>query len=418
MLKQQTKLTLCVLLIAAIMLSCTACVAKVHAADLMEGVKPSTTLPTAAKPTAAQQTANIDFALRLFRASNESGRNTLISPLSVSMALAMTANGARGETLAQMEQTLGMSLDELNAYYLAYRQELENSEVLRLANSIWFTGDERFTVNQGFLQTNANYYGAGAFRAPFDETTVKDINNWVKEHTNGMIPEILDEIPADAVMYLVNALAFEAKWEEEYEKSAIRSGSFTCANGTERSVEYLWSNESKYLETEQATGFLKSYKGGRYAFAALLPQEGVSPAELLNGLSGESLYALLSEPQTEDVEVALPKFEASYDTMLSDVLKDMGMALAFDGERADFSGLGTSTGGNISIGRVLHKTYLSVDETGTKAAAATVVEMKDRAIAEPGKQVILDRPFVYMIVDTETNLPLFIGTMLDPAQGE
>ena len=418
MFKQQTKLTLCVLLIAAIMLSCTACVAKVHAADLMEGVKPSTTLPTAAKPTAAQQTANIDFALRLFRASNESGRNTLISPLSVSMALAMTANGARGETLAQMEQTLGMSLDELNAYYLAYRQELENSEVLRLANSIWFTGDERFTVNQGFLQTNANYYGAGAFRAPFDETTVKDINNWVKEHTNGMIPEILDEIPADAVMYLVNALAFEAKWEEEYEKSAIRSGSFTCANGTERSVEYLWSNESKYLETEQATGFLKSYKGGRYAFAALLPQEGVSPAELLNGLSGEALYALLSEPQTEDVEVALPKFEASYDTKLSGVLKDMGMALAFDGERADFSGLGTSTGGNISIGRVLHKTYLSVDETGTKAAAASVVEMKDEAIAEPGKQVILNRPFVYMIVDTETNLPLFIGTMLDPAQGE
>lgn len=418
MFKQQTKLTLCVLLIAAIMLSCTACVAKVHAADLMEGVKPSTTLPTAAKPTAAQQTANIDFALRLFRASNESGRNTLISPLSVSMALAMTANGAKGETLAQMETTLGMSLDELNAYYLAYRQELENSEVLRLANSIWFTDHEGFTVNQSFLQTNANYYGAGAFRAPFDETTVKDINNWVKEHTNGMIPEILDEIPADAVMYLVNALAFEAKWEEEYEKSAIRSGSFTCANGTERSVEYLWSNESKYLETEQATGFLKSYKGGRYAFAALLPQEGVSPAELLNGLSGESLYALLSEPQTEDVEVALPKFEASYDTMLSDVLKDMGMALAFDGERADFSGLGTSTGGNISIGRVLHKTYLSVDETGTKAAAATVVEMRAESIAEPGKQVILDRPFVYMIVDTETNLPLFIGTMLDPAQGE
>ena len=414
--KSKCTLIVCLLLIAAMALNMTACVAKVQAADLMDGVKPTAANAAPTNPTADQQAANIDFALCLFRASNESGRNTLISPLSVSIALSMTANGAKGETLAQMEQTLGMSLEELNAYYLAYRKALENNETLRMANSIWFTSRDHFTVNRDFLQTNADYYGVGAFQAPFDETTVKDINNWVKEHTNGMIPEILDEIPADAVMYLVNALAFEAKWEEEYEKSAIRSGSFTCANGTERSVEYLWSNESKYLETEQATGFLKSYKGGRYAFAALLPQEGVSPAELLNGLSGESLYALLSEPQTEDVEVALPKFEASYDTKLSGVLKDMGMALAFDGERADFSGLGTSTGGNISIGRVLHKTYLSVDETGTKAAAATVVEMKDEAIAEPGKQVILDRPFVYMIVDTETNLPLFIGTMLDPAK--
>lgn len=420
MIKQQTKLTLCLLLMAAILLSCTACVAKVQAADLMEGVKPTTTSTAPAQPTAAQQAANVDFSLRLFRAASESGKNTLISPLSVSIALAMTANGAKGETLAQMEQTLGMRVEELNAYYLAYREALNRSETLRLANSIWFTADNRFTVNQSFLQSNANYYGAGAFQAPFDDTTLQDINNWVKEKTNGMIPEILDEIPADAVMYLVNALAFEANWAEEYEKSDIQSGTFTCANGTARSVEYLWSSEYQYLETAQATGFLKPYKDGRYAFAALLPQEGVSPAELLNSLDGASLYALLARPQADRVSVALPKFDAAYSVQLNDVLKVMGMKLPFDGNHADFSGLGTSIAGNIAINRVLHKTFLSVDENGTKAAAATVVEMTDEAMAvtEPEKQVILNRPFVYMLIDTENNLPLFIGTMIDPAQGE
>ncbi len=417
MFKKQTKLTLCVLLIAAILLSCTACVAQAHAADLMKGVQPTAANTTPAQPTAAQQAANADFALRLFRAANESGKNTLISPLSVSMALAMTANGAKGETLAQMEKALGMSVEELNAYYLAYRQELENSETLRLANAIWFTSNERFTVNQNFLQTNANYYSAGAFQAPFDETTLKDINNWVKEHTNGMIPKILDKIDAEGLMYLINALAFEAKWAEDYEENAIRNGTFTCANGTERNVEYLWSNEYRYLETEQAAGFLKSYKGGRYAFAALLPREGVSTEELLSGLNGEALLTLLAEPKEEDVEVALPKFEAAYGAELNDVLGTMGMELPFDEFNADFSGLGTSTG-NPHIGEVLHKTYISVDETGTKAAAATSVLICDKAVAEPVKQVILDRPFVYMIVDTETNLPLFIGTMLDPGQGK
>ena len=412
--KSKCTLIVCLLLIAAMALNMTACVAKVQAADLMDGVKPTAANAAPTNPTADQQAANIDFALCLFRASNESGRNTLISPLSVSIALSMTANGAKGETLAQMEQTLGMSLEELNAYYLAYRKALENNETLRMANSIWFTSRDHFTVNRDFLQTNADYYGVGAFQAPFDETTVKDINNWVKEHTNGMIPEILDETPADAVMYLVNALAFEAKWAEEYEEDQIYSGEFTCTDGSKRTVDFLHSNESEYLETEQATGFIKSYKDSRYAFAALLPKEGISLEQLLYGLDGTALRNLLESPAYESVTVSMPKFETSYDTELSKALTDMGMELPFQ-DGADFTGLGKTDNG-ICISRVLHKTYLSVDETGTKAAAATVVEMTYGAIAEPGKQVILDRPFVYMIVDTETNLPLFIGTMLDPAK--
>ena len=414
MLRKQTKFTLCVLLIAAIVLSCTACVAKVHAADLMKGVKPSTTLPAPAQPTAAQQAANADFALRLLRAAGESGQNTLLSPLSVSMCLAMAANGAKGETLAQIEKTLGMTLDELNAYYLAYREALESNKNLRIANSVWFTEDQSFTVNQSFLQANANYYGVSAFQAPFNETTLQDINNWVKDQTNEMIPKILDEIPADAVMYLVNALAFEAKWKEEYEEDDYRVGDFTCADGSKRPAKFMQSTEPQYLETEQATGFLKPYKGGRYAFAALLPNEGVRLNEFLEGLDGATLHALLAEPQEMDVRVELPKFESACNLQLNDVLKTMGMELPFDEKNADFSGLATSADGNICIDRVLHKTYISVDESGTKAAAATVTEIRAESIEISEKNVTLDRPFVYMIVDTKTNLPLFIGTMQDP----
>jgi serpin B len=413
--KSKCTLIVCLLLIAALALNMTACVSKVHAADLMDGVNPTAANAAPTNPTADQQAAAADFALRLFRASNESGRNTLISPLSVSIALSMTANGARGETLAQMEQTLGMSLDELNAYYLAYRQELENSEVLRLANSIWFTNRDHFTVNRDFLQTNADYYGADAYQAPFDEATLKDINNWVKDKTKGMIPEILDRIPEDAVMYLVNALAFECKWAEEYEEDQIYSGEFTCADGSTRTVDFLHSEESEYLETEQATGFIKPYKDSRYAFAALLPKEGVSLEQLLDGLDGAALRNLLQNPVQEDVSVSIPKFETSYDTELSKALTDMGMELPFQ-DGADFTGLGKADDG-ICISRILHKTFLSVDETGTKAAAATVVEMTKSAVEDIiFHSVYLNRPFVYMVIDRETNLPLFIGTMLDPAK--
>ncbi len=414
--KSKCTLIVCLLLIAALALNMTACVAKVHAADLMDGVNPTAANAAPTNPTADQQAAAADFALRLFRAANESGKSTLISPLSVSIALSMTANGAKGETLAQMEQTLGMSLDELNAYYLTYRKALEHNETLRMANSIWFTNRDHFTVNRDFLQTNANYYGAGAFQAPFDESTVKDINNWVKEKTNGMIPEILDQIPADAVMYLVNALAFEAKWAEKYEQDDIRSGEFTCTDGSKRTVDFLHSSESEYLETEKATGFIKSYKDSRYAFAALLPKEGVSLEQLLNGLDSTALRNLLESPAYESVTVSMPKFETSYDTELSKVLRAMGMELPFSNE-ADFTSLGKTDNG-IRISRVLHKTFLSVDEAGTKAAAATVVEMKESAAADniSFHFVTLDRPFLYMVIDRETNLPLFLGTMLDPAK--
>lgn len=403
-------------LICAMAVNLTGCATmEVQAKNLMEGITPNQV--SALDDLSSQNTDVTDFAIRLFKASEESGKNTLISPLSVLCALVMTANGAEKETLAQMEEVLGMTTEELNLYLYSYMQNLPQGEKykLSLANSIWFTEDERFTVNQNFLQTNADYYGADIYKAPFDKQTCKDINNWVKDKTDEMIPEILDEIPADAIMYLVNALAFEAEWSEIYEKQQVRDGKFTKEDGTKRDVDFMYSTEGTYLEDENATGFKKYYKGGKYAFVAMLPNEGVSVSEYITSLTGESLNALLSNPQHGTVHTSIPKFETEYTVEMSEILKDMGMTEAFDMYNADFEGLGASTAGNIFINSVLHKTFISVGEKGTKAGAATIVEMNDGAAAEPQepKEVYLDRPFVYMLIDCENNIPFFIGTMMD-----
>ena len=403
------------LLVCAMAVNLTGCTMEVQAKDLMEGITPNQV--NALDDLSSQKADVTDFAIRLFKASEERGKNTLISPLSVLCALAMTANGAEEETLAQMEEVLGMTTEELNLYLYSYMQNLPQGEKykLSLANSIWFTEDERFTVNQDFLQTNADYYGADIYKAPFNDQTCKDINNWVKQNTDEMIPEILDEIPADAIMYLVNALAFEAEWSEIYEKQQVRDGKFTKEDGTKQDVELMYGVEGTYLEDENATGFKKYYKGGKYAFVAMLPNEDVSVSDYVASLNGESLNTLLNNTQHTTVHTAIPKFETEYNVEMSAILKDMGMTKAFDIYNADFEGLGTSTAGNIFINSVLHKTFISVGEKGTKAGAATIVEMNDGAAAEPQepKEVYLDRPFVYMLIDCENNIPFFIGTMMD-----
>ena len=403
------------LLVCAMAVNLTGCTMEVQAKDLMEGITPNNV--TALDNLSSQNADVTDFAIRLFKASEESGKNTLISPLSVLCALAMTANGAEEETLQQMEEVLGMTNEDLNLYLYSYMKNLPQGDKykLSLANSIWFTEDERFTVNQDFLQANADYYGADIYKAPFNEQTKKDINNWVKQNTDEMIPEILDRVPVDAIMYLVNALAFEAEWSAIYKKDQVREGVFTKEDNTKQNVDFMYGSEGTYLEDENAAGFMKYYKGGKYAFVAMLPDEGVSVSDYIASLTGESVNALLTNPQHTTVYTAIPKFETEYSVEMSEILKDMGMPKAFDPNNAEFEGLGTSSAGNIFISRVLHKTFISVGEKGTKAGAATVVEMADGAAAEPQepKEVYLDRPFVYMLIDCENNIPFFIGTMMD-----
>ncbi len=380
----------------------------VKAQDLMEGIEPEMVLSWIKLEDGSE--AATDFAVRLFRESVVAGENSLISPFSVLCALGMTANGAEGETLSQMEAALGMSRDDLNTYVYRYKKTLNDS--LKIANSVWFR-DNNFTANQQFLQNNADHYGAGAYKAPFDDSTLRDINSWVKENTNGMIPSILDSISKDAVMYLINALCFDAHWSEVYEEDDVKEGTFTKEDGTEQKAELMYSTEYKYIEDELATGFMKYYIGGYY-FVALLPKEGVTVEEYVNSLEGESLYSTLTGYYRYQAKAALPKFETEFSTEMSSVLAKMGMTDAFNGYKADFSGIGSAEG-NIYINSVLHKTAISVDENGTKAAAATSVELKSEYAPSIDREkiVYLDRPFVYMIVDSSSYVPLFIGTMMD-----
>ena len=410
------KKTVCFLLSCVLLLSLTACT-RDNSDDLMVTVNPNEIkILTDLAPDSAAVT---DFGIRLFRQSYESDKNILISPLSVLYALAMTANGAEGDTLAQMEAVLGLDVQTLNVWLRSYRNILELSEngKLSLANAIWLRDDGRFAVKEDFLQTNADYYGAGIFKAPFDQGTCRDINNWVKENTDGMIEEILNEISDGAVMYLVNALAFDAPWQEIYQDSAIWEAEFTTSRGQKRKVDMMHSTESKFLCDDLAVGFLKYYEGGDYAFAALLPNEGITVEEYLDTLTGDHLNELLSSAEDSTVHATMPRFTLEYDVQLSDVLKAMGMTDAFDGDKADLSGIGHSERGNLFINRVLHKTYICVDGKGTKAGAATAVEVYDECamIVDKVQVVTLDRPFVYLLIDTRHKIPFFIGTMQDPA---
>ncbi len=360
-----------------------------------------------------------DFGVELLKNCYEQDANTLISPLSVMSALGMTGNGAKGETLKQMLEVFGIPMEKLNAYLQEYRTNLPNGEKykLNLANAIWFKDAGDFTAEQDFLDINRKYYDAGVYGAPFDESTINDINHWVEEKTDGMIEKVLDEISEDAVMYLLNALAFEAEWQEIYYENQIQEGEFTTESGEVRNVELMYSEETCYLQDENAEGFLKYYKDKSYAFAALLPDEGVTVAEYLEGLTGEKLNGILTNAETQSVNAAIPKFKVEYDVEMSKVLMAMGMTDAFESSKADLSGLGHSVVGNLYIEQVIHKTFMEVDAQGTKAAAATMVQVNcERAMEKEPVEVILDRPFVYMIIDCEENVPVFIGTMMDMAQ--
>ena len=411
-----------VLFMLSVPFSLSGCGTTVSAADLMDGIKPNA-VSTDIDLTGDDSEAIANFAVELFQntvSAEPADRNPLISPLSVLSALAMTANGARGGTLAQMEDVFGLTVPELNRYLHAYMDSLPSGDKYKvsLANSIWFKDDDRLKVEGDFLQTNADYYGASVFKAPFDNTTLKDINGWVSHNTDGMIENILDKIPDEAVMYLTNALAFDAEWQNIYKENEVRDGIFTTESEEEKSVEMMYGSEHRYLDDGNVTGFLKYYADQKYAFAALLPNEGISVGDYIASLTGDGLLRTLRDAQSVPVNTAIPKFESEYSLEMRDMLIRMGMSDAFDVDLADFTGLGLYDNGNqnIFISRVIHKTYIAVDEKGTKAGAATVVEMvRDSAAMEPEetKTVTLDRPFVYLLIDGETNLPLFIGTVTD-----
>lgn len=357
------------------------------------------------------------MAMELFKgtARASDAENLLISPVSIMMALAMTAQGAEEETLAQFEETFGkdavFALNLMAGYCNTITADNETAKV-NVANSVWFRDDEeRLDVKEDFLAKIKNI-GAEAYAAPFDKGTVGDINNWVKKNTDGMIDSILDDISEDAVIYLINALSFDNEWVNIYESHQIRDGQFTTTDGRKQKAEFMYSGEGTFLKDDKATGFIKPYKDN-FSFVAILPDEDVSVDEYIAGMDENTLSNLVEGGKDVwSVDAGLPKFSKEMFTDLIPVLENMGLTEMFDPDNADFGAMATSARGNIFISKVAHKAFIDVNSKGTRAGAVTIVEASDGA-AMVTESVILNRPFIYMIVDDYANesLPLFIGTV-------
>jgi len=408
---KKIKTILSSVIICALVISFTACSVKVQAADLMSGIVANKVTPVSDLKSGNEALSH--FAVSTFSQVANDNDNALISPLSLMLALSMTANGAEGETKKEMEKVLNMSTGELNTYLYSLLKELNQDDEgdIHIANAIWFKDTPGFVANQSFLQTNADFYGAGAFKAPFDKSTADDINNWVSNKTDGMIENLVDEIPDRAIMYLVNALSFEAEWSDPYTKRQVSEGRFTNSDGTTANTDFMSQTLYGYLECENATGFIKPYKDGNFAFAALLPSENTSVSDFISSLDGQKLTKILNSVSDTQVKTSMPKFEAEYSSEMSNTFIELGMKTAFDTDKADFDSIGKARD-NIYISRVLHKTFISVAEKGTRAGAAASVEMSEKSSMPHNlKTVILNRPFVYMIINLENNVPIFLGAV-------
>lgn len=364
-----------------------------------------------------------DFAIELLKNAAiddiRSGKNAVISPESVMYALALTENGAGGDTLAEFEKLLGGDLktEDINKALNQLMTSAMSDEYVKfnIANSIWVRDDEsRINLKKEFAEINKRRYDADTFVTPFDEEAVKMLNNWVNDKTDGMINKIKESFSDSEVAVLVNTICFDAAWSDEYKDNQIKEGeTFHSANDGDQTCTMLCSTEENYLSDGNAEGFLKYYKDGRYAFAALLPKEGMSTADYIDTLSGESFRKMIVERSTHsyDVLTRTPEFSFDWDTHMQDALEKMGLNKVFNPD-ADLSNLAETSSGLLFVSDVIHKTHFELDRKGTRASAATAIVMVDNAMeAKETKIITLDRPFVIAIVDMETNIPVFIGAV-------
>ena len=381
---------------------------EIKAVDLMEGYYPQIIDPNSPM-TEESKDAIADFSVSLFRKTVSSEENTVMSPLSVLYALSMLTNGAKSNTLAELESTLGLSKDDLNQAMYLLRSALKDQFCdVNVANSIWIR--DGFTVNENFLRENAKWLDADAYQAPYDDTTVADMNNWISHNTDGMIEEMVQELSPDAMLTLINTLLFRGDWSDPYQRTF--DDTFYRADGTEEDADMLYSSEHLYLHDDMATGFRKSFVGTKYDFAVIVPNEGVALEDYIAQMDGESLRELLKGESYDAVYATMPKFSAEFTTELSTVLKELGIQDAFNANAADLTGIAE----NLFVSNVNHKAAIEVDETGVSAAAATKVDIWiGSPVIEKTATVTADRPYLYMIIDTETNLPLFMGTTLTVA---
>jgi serpin B len=349
-----------------------------------------------------------------------SGKNTMISPLSFLTAMGLLENGASGDTLKEMEDALGMDIGSFNDWYdaLAKLMILNGGDALNISNSVWFKDDPTLKVSEDFLKKTAEIYGAESFMAPFTDETLNDINGWVNDNTKGMIPSVLDSISKDSMMYLINATCFEGAWFKPYEDDQIKEGeTFTKEDGTEQKATMLYSceDEASFYENELLTGTSKAYKDG-YMITFLLPKKGETVGSVLESLKGDDIHDIMMSGTMADVDLVIPEF--GFDYTAPDCIKalnEMGIYEVFDEDMADLSEMAETTdGSNLYVDTVIHKTHIELDRKGTKAAASTAVGIAKATAAMgevPKREVRLDRPFIFVITDSQTDTPVFMGTV-------
>lgn len=342
--------------------------------------------------------------------------NPLLSPVSAYLALGMVGMGARGETGQEFQDLLGSNMPAVSRSLMERYPQEQEGMVLTIANSVWM--DQQVTPDVQWIADMEGIFRGEGYRGVLSSQEIMDqINAWCSEKTRGLIPQMLEEpLNSDASLTVLDAIYFKGDWIVPFDALDTVQRPFTKEDGTELQVDTMSMCEQsqRYLHSELGEGVLLPYQGGEFAYVAILPGEGIQVRELYRQLTPQALAELLESEKRELCNLRLPKYEVSFDRELNESLQSMGLVRAFDGSMADFSGLVQKDSMHISL--VKQKAVFRVDEKGTEAAAVTMVVMDRLADLEApeSRDLYFDRPFVYMILDLETQVPLFVGIMDDP----
>lgn len=365
--------------------------------------------------------ANTRFGFKLFAAiaNQQPNRNVFVSPSSVAIALAMVYNGANGETQQGMARALeiqGMSLPTLNQANADLKALLENPDPkvqLAIANSLWARQGVPFKPD--FMQRNQQFYQAQVTELNFaDPRSVPTINNWVNQNTRGKITEIVDKLEPDDVMVLINAIYFKGNWSRQFDKQTTRTAPFYLASGNTKNHPFMTQQgEYRYLENPLFQGVMLPYGDGRrMSMVILLPRKNSSLSELQRNLTAENWEQWMTQFRNRQGEIQIPRYKLEYETELSQILSNMGMAKAFS-RQANFAGISEIP---TQISEVKHKTFVEVNEEGTEAAAVTSIGIRATSAmpADEPFQFKADRPFFTAIRDHQTGSVLFMGAIVEP----
>lgn len=381
--------------------------------------QPSKTILTVDNRFAA---ANAQFSFKLFDAlaQQDAGKNIFISPSSVAFALAMIYNGASGETQQAMAKALelnGMNLLEINQSNAALQKALigiDPKVQLTVANSLWTRKGLAFKPE--FIKSNRDFYAAEVSGLDFAAPNAPAIiNNWVNQKTNGRINKIIENIPSDAILYLINAIYFKGNWAIQFDKTKTKDGQFTLLNGAKRKYPMMsQAGRFRYYENDKFQAISLPYGAGRMSLYVFLPNKNSTLAEFLSSLTAANWENWMPQLRFAEGNIVLPRFKLEYEIVLNKALKALGMETAFDPQRANFGEMyAKSPAANVFIGEVKHKTFVEVNEEGTEAAAVTSGGMRMTSYAPPFTMTV-DRPFFCAIRDNQTGTVLFMGAIVEP----